>query len=774
MDYSNKYYELFTNANKDQKHQYLDEIEKRPANEELIPFLIDCLADQTWSIRKHSAKILQNYGDKAFLPLSNSLNSRNPDVQHWSLHILGNLGSKAYPSILRAMKSSNDEIRYFACILIGEKKISQGISLLLKALGDEKWRVRKAASDALVNFGDEIVPQLEQIMKVTNDRDIIFWTIKTLGKLGSAARKFLLEALKSGNKQQKYLIAAALGESGDVRVIKVLIESLADHDWSIRKAATLALGEIGEKATDLMLQYLASENPEIRDGCIRALSKSGESSLRRMFEEIIKMDENKRYLVRGSMVKIGSPLTDPLLKAFDTQVPEMLTFAAAALGEIGSPRAVPVLIKGLANPDWNVRRTCAYALTEIGEKGVDKIAEALKSDNEDARYWVTKILESIGDAGAPYLAKALKDPSREIRFFAAKSLGKTMTPDIAKTMLHVLDDPVWSVRKAAAESLIKADNLPLKEMLHHISSDNENIAYWFKRIISESGHKYVRDIIEALRRGDSELRIYAAQAAGLISAPDITTALILALNDDSEWVRIYAAISLGNTGDERAIIPLIKCFSDRNKEVHRTVLSIFEKIGPKVQEELKNALASDNPELKSNAVLALAYMKEPSALDEILLLSQDNNPTVRLTAIEALGSYPSFKTRAILADLLRDNDRKIRIKTARAFAALGQEEDVLTLIQHAATAKAQGEAQTIQNILAAMARQNPNLFANLMISEQSRVQAAAFNALVSAGLDILPRLTQITMESQNDKLAEACRKVITEIKQPRETFFYAR
>jgi len=349
-----------------------------------------------------------------------------------------------------------------------------------------------------------------------------------------------------------------------------------------------------------------------------------------------------------------------------------------------------------------------------------------------------------------------------------------MTPDIAKTMLHVLDDPVWSVRKAAAESLIKADNLPLKEMLHHISSDNENIAYWFKRIISESGHKYVRDIIEALRRGDSELRIYAAQAAGLISAPDITTALILALNDDSEWVRIYAAISLGNTGDERAIIPLIKCFSDRNKEVHRTVLSIFEKIGPKVQEELKNALASDNPELKSNAVLALAYMKEPSALDEILLLSQDNNPTVRLTAIEALGSYPSFKTRAILADLLRDNDRKIRIKTARAFAALGQEEDVLTLIQHAATAKAQGEAQTIQNILAAMARQNPNLFANLMISEQSRVQAAVFNALVSAGLDILPRLTQITMESQNDKLAEACRKVITEIKQPRETFFYAR
>ena len=92
--------------------------------------------------------------------------------------------------------------------------------------------------------------------------------------------------------------------------------------------------------------------------------------------------------------------------------------------------------------------------------------------------------------------------------------------------------------------------------MRFISSDNEDIRYWVSYVIKEVGHIYVSKIIEAMRRGDAELRLFACQAAGLIeNEPELIDALIISLKDDSEWVRIYAAISLGMYAAERCTGP---------------------------------------------------------------------------------------------------------------------------------------------------------------------------------------------------------------------------
>ncbi|MEW6712146.1 MAG: HEAT repeat domain-containing protein, partial [Candidatus Riflebacteria bacterium] len=376
--------EIFGNSGKEKKLEILSRLAD-DKSEKTLQLLTNCLADESWNVRKSAADLLRGFGELAVPALSTALNSYSPDIQHWALQILGGCGPKGMPAILRAMKSNNEEMRFFACSALGSTPMAQGVTALLRALGDEKWRVRKSASDALVRYGEAVIAPLQQVLKTTEDEDIRFWTIKTLGKLGPKAQKFLLEALRNGDKKTRYVIAAALGESGDKRVIKVLIESLADPDWTIRKSATMALAEIGDNAVDMMLEYLRGPNEDIRDGCLRALVRTGDRGLKRLFDEIIQMDDNQRYLIRKSIVKIGSRVVEPLMRLFKLSCPEIISFAASALGEIGNPRSVPVLITGLSNNDWNVRRSCAYALTEIGERGVDKIAEALKSANDDVR-----------------------------------------------------------------------------------------------------------------------------------------------------------------------------------------------------------------------------------------------------------------------------------------------------------------------------------------------------------------------------------------------------
>ncbi|HNX77055.1 MAG TPA: HEAT repeat domain-containing protein [Candidatus Rifleibacterium sp.] len=772
MENSSQYFvEMFASATRQKRLDLLRKISARK-DENALQFLITCFADEFWIVRKTAAEIVKEYGEAAVPVLAGALNSFNQDIQHWSLQILGELGPKGLPAILRSMKSNNDEIRYFACNALGSAHIPQGVTMLLKALGDQRWRVRKAASDSLVKYGEAVIAPLQQVLKLTDDEDIRFWAIKTLGKLGPKAQRFLLEALRNGDKQTRYVIAAALGESGDKRVIRVLIESLADPDWTIRKSATMALAEIGDNAVDMMLEYLRGPNEDIRDGCLRALVKAGNASLQRLFDEIIKMDDNHRFLIRRSIVKIGSRVVEPLMRLFKMQNPEILAFAASTLGEIGNPRAVPVLVVGLSHDDWNVRRSCAYALTEIGERGVEKIAEALKSPNDDVRYWVTRILESVGEPGVPYLVRALKDPNREIRFFAARALGSSFDPSVTRSLINSLSDEVWSVRKAAAESICRLDTIPIEEVLRHISSDNENIRHWISFIIKEVGQHYLPVIIEAMRKGDAELRLYACQAAGLINLPELIDPLILALRDDSEWVRTYAAISLGQTGDPRSLIPLIRSFSDRNTEVHRNVVSAFEKLGDKVFKELVRCIEGEDTELRRNAALALAEMRDERGVDHIVILMEDTDETVRACAAEALGSFPGLKSRTMLGEALADSALKVRLAAIKSLGELDSEADALTLMAHSAKVRDEREARTVKRTLGEMAQNNPDLFIKLFSHEQSAIKTMACDAMVAAGTDVMARLAQVSTESEDETTVFWCKKAIKQIKAPRENMFY--
>ncbi|GAB4274312.1 MAG: hypothetical protein Kow0029_14560 [Candidatus Rifleibacteriota bacterium] len=761
----------FGNSTPDKKIELLVKI-SREKNEKILHFLVNCLADESWNVRKTAAEKIEEYGEAAVPILSSALNSYNADIQYWSLRLLGKTGPKGIPAILRAMKSPNEEIRFFACAALGRNPIPQGVTTLLRALGDSRWRVRKSASDALVKYGEAVIAPLQQVLRNTQDEDVSFWAIKTLGKLGPKAQKFLLEALRSGEKNIRYVIAAALGESGDKRVIRVLIESLADPDWTIRKSATMALAEIGNNAVEMMLEYLRGPNEDIRDGCLRALVKTGDKGLQRLFDEIVKMDDNHRFLIRRSIVKIGSRVVEPLMRLFKSENPEILSFAASALGEIGNPRAVPVLINGLSHSDWNVRRCSAYALSEIGERGVDKIAEALKSNNDDVRYWGTRILESIGEPGVPYLIKALNDSNREIRFFAAKALAGAFDANVARSLINALSDEVWSVRKIAAESITKLEQLNIEDLLRHISSDNADVRYWVRKIISEIGIKYLPKIIETMRKGDAELRLYSVQAAGLIDSPELIEPLIGALRDDSEWVRTYAAISLGQTGDKRAIIPLIRSLSDRNADVRRNIVLAFSKLGEQVFPELIKCIEGDDIELKKNAAIAFAEINDDRGVDYIVMLMEEPEEAVRSAAAEALGYFPCVKAKAILTESLEDESVKVRLSVIRALGRMNSEPEILALINHMGKVRDEREARTIKRTLAEIASENPDLFISLFENEHSVIKSSSYDALVTAGIDVLARLTQVAAESDNETVVFWCKKAIKQIKEPKENLFY--
>ncbi len=129
---------------------------------------------------------------------------------------------------------------------------------------------------------------------------------------------------------------------------------------------------------------------------------------------------------------------------------------AEALGKIGDASAVPGLIQVLQDDDYDIRRTAIEALEQIGDaSAVPGLIQALQDDDYDIRRTAVKALEQIGDASAvPGLVQALQDNHYDVRASAANALGKigdaSAMPGLAQALQRKGD--YFSVRNAAIKA----------------------------------------------------------------------------------------------------------------------------------------------------------------------------------------------------------------------------------------------------------------------------------------------------------------------------------
>jgi HEAT repeat protein len=217
--------------------------------------------------------------------------------------------------------------------------------------------------------------------------------------------------------------------------------------------------------------------------------------------------------------------------------------AAFALGDMGSSRAVPALVRRLRDPEPEVRVAAARSLGRLGAAGaVQPLAETLADGSVPATLAGQALLE-IGDAGLPSLhallgheeqavragatelvgllagaaegpavVALLRDGSAAVRAAAAAALGRLGSADAAAALRGALGDRVPFVRAAAATALGRlGDRTAVPELLRQADDDDFEPA---------------RAAADALRRLDPELLVRASARAG--AGPHVREAADLA------------------------------------------------------------------------------------------------------------------------------------------------------------------------------------------------------------------------------------------------------
>lgn len=279
----------------------------------------------------------------------------------------------------------------------------------------------------------------------------------------------------------------------------------------------------------------------------------------------------------GLHFRIGEPAaascerdTSRLIALLSNRDPETRYRAAGCLGDTGDPEAVEPLAALLTDPDTGVRWKAAEALGKLGSPAVGALTKSLQHDDSDVRWMAAVALGEIGDpAAVPGLLAVLDDPDTYVRSRAALALGEIGEAAL-EGVLTALRTGGERVRWGAAIALGKiGGERAVEALIGALCDPDDDVRLRAAAALADIGEAAVPRLIAALGADDDRLREGATAALSQIGRVAVPS-LAAALRDAGDWrIRAGVARVLGEIGDRRAIEALIQGLDDTREEVRR-------------------------------------------------------------------------------------------------------------------------------------------------------------------------------------------------------------
>jgi HEAT repeat protein len=156
------------------------------------------------------------------------------------------------------------------------------------------------------------------------------------------------------------------------------------------------------------------------------------------------------------------PAVPRLMELVEEVDPGTRFLIVRALGMIGDPAAVTVLLKAMRGDDIWTRSAATGALIRFGTVSVDGLIVALGDKDKAVRRAAAKAIGKIGSSdhdgdAIRGLSVALLDVDAGVRRFAAEALGRLEADSMVDELSEVLRDHNPKVRIAAFKALANID-----------------------------------------------------------------------------------------------------------------------------------------------------------------------------------------------------------------------------------------------------------------------------------------------------------------------------
>lgn len=597
------------------------------------------------------------------------------------------------------------------------------VELLLALLGDESWRVRKAAEQRIADFSrhEGLVEGLLRGLASRENAGLRNSSAAAIGLLGQAAVEELGKLLSVEDRDLRKFVIEALGMVGSDEAKKLVLVALDDADINVAASAAEALGALGgdgiaaELAGRLrgsgrqMQAYLLDALARMGAGLTFAevsdlvgeavlarslyplLGASGDlNALPTLVEGIKHRSEGNRDAALkalsefavgqpaagkiGDLIRSDELLRSAVLGALETEDESALGAALIILGTSNEVELAPLLLDSCAT-----RTVVGIGVSVVlswGDGVVGPLLRDFFKVGVETRVLFLEVIEQVGGAAViDDLIEIATVPETRCAEAAVRIIGRfgnsSVIPQLMEMAIGASAEQERHIGNALSAIAIRHRAEATKAILGALSTGKVRPA-WLVVLAALGDTELTKYVSLATRDSDSLVRCTAYECAGAFGADFPVGTLKMGLADESPRVRLAAARTLGGLRNYEAVDALLTATRDPDTSVVAAALQSLGTLGgPKVISTLRDAAGSPKAPVAIAALQSLFLLNAPDLASAVERASRHADPEVVCESIDASIRLPSEVAQGLLVELLKHWHWTVRRAAAECLVRRG-------------------------------------------------------------------------------------------------------
>jgi HEAT repeat protein len=562
------------------------------------------------------------------------------------------LGTEKRKSLESRLAESSAEVRRQAVLEIIDQPQDLALELLIEALGDDDWRVRKEAAAISVQMPalEETIDRL--IAEMTRDRDVGLCNsaVEALANIGEPAIGRIIDRIPTLNAAGRKMAIESIGASNDNRVEPSLIRLLDDEDSNVRSCAAEWLGEhSSQNAEQALLKCLKSSDRILLLVALQSLGRIGTPipwemleplTTRRLYSDELLMALGRSGAVEAVNVVAADLETDPAA----ARALELLHESSVQNGEAVEKllaQCQKTTLKSLVEFAQTERQAATRCL--LWSRRVEMMPQILELARFESLY--TLLVAELKKWGTPAI--------NEIVVIVQKLDGKRLASALG-LLARLLNDKEGRARSACFASYLESDDeavataaagalarfgdeQAIERLIDLADATDKRVRRVAGFALTELGGRHPKAVREKIK--DIELTgprgIVLARVLAVVGLPKDMNRLAAVLTSPDAELRRVVLSSLASIAGAGAIETIAMAMTDEDLGVRMSAAEALGRVGPVAAETIVSALHIADGPLKAALVRALGLVGHSEA-SRILAEQCRGSSDVALASLEAM------------------------------------------------------------------------------------------------------------------------------------------
>jgi HEAT repeat protein len=375
-----------------------------------------------------------------------------------------------------------------------------------------------------------------------------------------------------------------------------------------------------------------------------------------------------------------------------------------ALAGVSSENQIINLINKLETGDRETGLNAAAELGKFGEPAaralIEKIETGNSSSGEIKSYMLLALLETGDERAENTLSGNFGENGASNTTATESAVGEQREGEVPEDILQAIEAKDKAMRESLAKSLNVEYGNDTDILEEALKAEEQNSTLYTSFALSkfepeEPGNE-TEKLLEALKSESGFVRVAAAMALGQKKEKAATDPLLKMLTQDYPLAKHSAAMALGEIGDERAVDTLMTELKNNEKDYIRssTAVALGKMEAGKAIPYLIERLRDTKATVRSNAALILGKMGDESAVEPLIEVLASGKEAegrridtlntyadVRKSVVLALGGIGGNEATQALTGVLMDDGEmlEVRVAATSALGNIGSPEAVDTL-----------------------------------------------------------------------------------------------